>query len=228
MTISAVVPLNTAPLAKTRLAGVLAPHARAALERWMAERVLAALRATAAVTAVAVVSPDDDVLAWAAHRGATPLAQHAGSLNDGLELGRRWALAHRADALLVVLGDLPYLRADEVAALAALAAQPAPVVALAPDSQGRGTNAMLLRPLDALAFAFGGGSRARHAALAAAAGVAPMWYHSYGTGHDIDSAADLEQLMATGLWAPGPGPNGRAQATGTVAAVGQAQMGAAE
>jgi 2-phospho-L-lactate/phosphoenolpyruvate guanylyltransferase len=201
--ICAVVPLNAPEQAKSRLAGVLTPGERAALMHWMAGRVLAALHAASAVAAVAVVSPSVELLDWAAAHHAEPLLQMAGDLNAGLELGRRWALARRADALLVLLGDLPYLRASEVAGLVAQSRAGRRAVVLAPDRRGRGTNGLLLRPADALAFAFGPASLLRHVQLTAAAGLDPMWYASYGTEHDLDTPADLHALRASGLWAPG-------------------------
>lgn len=214
MKICAVVPLNAPGQAKSRLSRALAGHERAALARWMAGRVLAALRGSGAVAEIAVVSPSPTLLAWAAAHGAAPLRQQSGDLNDGLELGRRWAQARGADALLVLLGDLPYLTGGEVAELAGMSgsASKERMVALAPDSGRRGTNGLLLRPVDALPFAFGPESLAQHARLAAEAGVDPICYASYGTEHDLDTLDDLRALIAAGHWTPGGGTGGAGEA----------------
>ncbi|HZC78603.1 MAG TPA: 2-phospho-L-lactate guanylyltransferase, partial [Ktedonobacterales bacterium] len=148
-----------------------------------------------AVEAVAVISPDPALLAWARARGAAALRQHAGELNDGLELGRRWALARGADAVLVLLGDLALLQGGEVAALVASARGGAARAAvIAPDRAGQGTNALLVRPAALMPFAFGERSFGRHLALARDAGVEPAIYRSPGTQFDVDTAGDLAEL----------------------------------
>ncbi|HEX6122067.1 MAG TPA: 2-phospho-L-lactate guanylyltransferase [Ktedonobacterales bacterium] len=198
----AVVPLNATPQAKSRLRGALDEAGRAELVRWMAARVLAALSESGVVARVAVVSPDAAMLAWAAGQGAVPLRQERGRLNAGLELGRRWARAEGAEALLVALGDLPLLRAEEVAALAALAGvgttQPSgeyrPGIALAPDAQETGTNLLLLRPPEALPFAFGRASFPRHVALARVRGIEPAILRAAGARFDVDLPRDLAEL----------------------------------
>lgn len=199
----AVVPLSAPPRIKTRLAGVLKPSARAALARWMAERVLGAVRAAGAVAEIAVVSPDVEALAWAASRGAVALRQEGRGLNAALEIGRQWALARGADALLVLLGDLPYLTPRDVSAMVRLLpGGDAPAAVLAPDRHERGTNALLLRPPDVLPFTFGRESFHRHEARALALGGRAVWYTSEGTRNDVDAPDDLAALVASGLWRP--------------------------
>ncbi|HEX6799606.1 MAG TPA: 2-phospho-L-lactate guanylyltransferase [Ktedonobacterales bacterium] len=199
----AVVPLSAPPRIKTRLAGALQLGARAALARWMAGRVLDAVRASGAIAEVAVVSPDAEALAWAAGRGAVALHQEGRGLNAALEIGRQWALSRDADALLVLLGDLPYLTPRDVSALVRLLPDgDAPAAVLAPDRHERGTNVLLLRPPDALPFAFGRESFHRHEARALALGVRAVWYTSEGTRSDVDTPDDLAVLVASGLWRP--------------------------
>ncbi|MBF6591557.1 MAG: 2-phospho-L-lactate guanylyltransferase [Ktedonobacterales bacterium] len=214
--IAAVVPLHGLTEAKSRLRGVLADADRLALMRWLAERVLAALAESGVVARIAVVSPDLEVLAWAREWGAMALRQKWGGLNEGLEVGRRWALAEGAAALLIALGDLPLLTAAEVAGLAALAhgGGQAPLAVLAPDRVGRGTNALLLRPPSLLPFVSGEGSLARYQALARARGIEPCIYDTPGTRFDVDGPADLDELIARELWRPGALPRGNAAGGG--------------
>jgi len=63
------------------------------------------------------------------------------------------------------------------------------------------TNALLLRPPDALPFAFGVGSLARHRA-AEARGLSPRWCDAPGTALDLDTPADLAALDAVLAGAP--------------------------
>jgi 2-phospho-L-lactate guanylyltransferase len=73
--------------------------------------------------------------------------------------------ARRIDETLVVTPGA----IDEVAA--ALDDPRRPLVAIVPDRHGRGTNALLVAPPDAIEPCFGGDSRAAHAAAAEAAGA---------------------------------------------------------
>ena len=207
MTVAAIVPINALPEAKSRLRPLLGDCDRQSLVLWMADRVLAALRDSGVVDAIAVVSPDARVLRWAERRGATPLAQREGGLNDGLELGRRWAVERDAQALRSLFGDLPLLTPAEVAALVeAASAGSERVVVLAPDRSERGTNGMVLRPALPLPFLFGAESLERHRDAARVHGVEPLSFMSNGTAFDVDMPADVEALVGRGLWHPWDGP----------------------
>jgi 2-phospho-L-lactate guanylyltransferase len=199
-----VIPLNAFAAAKSRLKGMLSTRDRALLVRWMAGRMLGAVAEVGLTDQAAVVSRDDDALAWAAARGVTPLRQGRGDLNAGLEEGRRWALDRGAQALLVLLGDLPYLTPTDIARLVILgeSGNARQYAVLAPDRHNRGTNAMLLRPPAAIPFAFGEESFARHRTLARDLGVEVSVYRSPGTSRDVDTADDVRELAAGGLWRP--------------------------
>ena len=203
MKLAAIVPLNSRAQAKTRLAAALDPRGRAELARWLARRVLDALHA-ARIAHIAVISPDDEVLRWAWQSGAQALRQHGSGLNAALDLGRAWALRREADGLLVALGDLPLLTADDVTAFTggAEAAGDTPSVTIAPDRADKGTNLLLLRPATAIPFAFGVDSLARHSALARDAGIEPRIVRLPGAAFDVDTPADLDELAERGLWSP--------------------------
>jgi 2-phospho-L-lactate guanylyltransferase len=207
MKLAALVPLNSGAQAKTRLAGALDPRGRAELARWLARRVLDALHA-ARVSHVAVISPDDEVLRWAWQNSAQALRQHGSGLNAALDLGRAWALRREVDTLLVALGDLPLLTADDIRALvgAAEAAPDTPSVTIAPDRADQGTNLLLLRPPTAIPFAFGVDSLARHSMLARDVGIEPGIVRLPGAAFDVDTPADLRELAERGLWAPASTP----------------------
>lgn len=201
----AVVPLNALARAKSRLADVLTPAERRDLVFWMAGRLLDAIQSAGEIAALAVVTPDDEIARWVKQRGAEVITQTDGGLNDGLELGRQWARKRAADALLVLLGDLPLLSADEVTRFVALAEEPTggAVVALAPDQLEQGTNGMLLRPIDTLPFAFGVGSLARHWRLAFERRIEPEVFRADGASFDVDMPADIYTLARRKLWSPG-------------------------
>lgn len=190
----AVVPVKGLAGAKRRLGAVLTPDERAALMLQTFHKVLGALDAPG-IAGRLVVSPDERVLRAATLAGATPLAQVGGGLNAALDQARTRAAVDGAEALLIVLGDLPLLGQDDIAGMLALAGV-SPAVVLAPDRHGAGTNAMVLRPPDALPFAFGAGSLARHHAATLARGLPLHLYHGPGTALDLDTPADLAALRA--------------------------------
>ena len=202
MKTAAVVPINMLNSAKSRLADHLSVAERRELVYWMAERVLSAVRNSGRVERLAVVSPDLEVLSWAAHHEAEPLPQTgAGGLNAGLELGRSWARQIGAEALLILLGDLPCLSTEEVANFIERGSEH-PVV-LAPDQRWQGTNGLLLRLSVNLPFAFGAGSLGRHQMLAGEQQQVALLFQTPGLSFDVDTFAELSMLYEFGIWMSG-------------------------
>jgi len=118
------------------------------------------------------VTPDDEVRVLALDAGARPLRQRSQGLNSGLREAREEAVAGGANAILVLPVDLPLVTAEAVAdVVAPLARFGPPIVVIVPDRHGRGTNALLVAPPDAIEFSFGGDSREAHVACARDAGA---------------------------------------------------------
>ncbi len=194
----AILPVKTFGRAKQRLGRAFSD--RPALAAAMVADVLETLASLPALDEVIVVTAEPD---------AAELGRRAGArvVHDPVEAGQSAAVllgiaAAVADRVLLVPGDCPSLDAAEVTALLA---HTEPVV-IVPDRHGQGTNALLLTPPDVMAPAFGEGSFARHAALAAAAGATLRVVDIPSLGLDIDTAEDLAALTH----APGIGPRTRA------------------
>ena len=168
----AIVPVGTLDGAKSRLGGTLDAEERRDLAARLLSRTLDAVLATPGLRETIVVTPDDEVREIAARAGARPVRQRSHGLNVGLRQAREEVLAAGADALLVVPIDLPLISPPALEAVLAPLDDPArPLVVLVPDRHGRGTNALVLAPPDAIEFGFGGDSRRAHAACAADAGA---------------------------------------------------------
>ncbi len=193
----AVVPVKDLAGTKSRLAPILNPGARAGLTLYMMGRVVRALK-EAGVGDVCVVSPDPGVLGEAASRGAVPLVQRSVGLNPALEEGRARALAGGASALLVLPADLPLLDGEDVGAVLE-AAGDGPGLVLAPDGARSGTNALLLRPPDALPFLFGPESFEAHLGAARTRGLEVRVCERSHLAFDLDTAGDLRRLEQTGM-----------------------------
>lgn len=168
----AIVPVGTLEGAKSRLGAVLDAEERHDLAASLVRRTIAAAVATPAIGEVLVITPDDEVRAIALGLGARPIRQRTSGLNDGLREARAEAIAAGARAILILPIDLPRITPDVVGAvLAPLGQARRPLVVIVADRHGRGTNALLLAPPDAIDFCFGGDSRAAHAAAAIDAGA---------------------------------------------------------
>ncbi len=192
MSVIAVVPVKDLLGTKSRLKPILNPGARAGLTLYMMGRVISALK-EAGVENVCVVSPDSIVLDEAGKRGAAPLPQESRGLNPALEQGRRWAMERDASTLLVLPADLPLLDAGDVRAVLEGVGREGSVV-ISPDGAHAGTNALLLRPPDAMPFAFGPGSYEAHLRAARERGLEVRVRERPHLSFDLDTAEDLARL----------------------------------
>jgi 2-phospho-L-lactate guanylyltransferase len=201
----ALVPLAGLEEAKTRLGATLDAEERQALVLGLLDRTVRAADEVEAVAAVVVVSPDPAVLRAASAAGATPVRQSDVGLNEGLRAAARWATADGATAILALAGDLPGVTSDAIRSLIAAAASARvdgrPLVAIVADRHGRGTNALLVSPPDAIGFAFGPGSRAAHRAAADSVGAAVIEPDG-PLALDLDLPEDLILAEELGLLDP--------------------------
>lgn len=182
MSWTALVPLKQGDDRKSRLTDRLSPSQRAALSDAMATNVLEVLRQAPLIGRVVVIAPRAvESAEWRADRGR--------GLNAELEAVR----AELGAPVMVVFGDLPLLRAEDIDALGAAAESAG--VALAPDRLREGTNAAAIARNDPFAFHFGANSFALHRAAAPGAAI----IERLGLSHDVDTPADLDAAIAQGL-----------------------------
>ncbi|MGH2781300.1 MAG: 2-phospho-L-lactate guanylyltransferase [Thermoleophilaceae bacterium] len=193
----AILPVKSFGAAKQRLASALSPGARRELARAMFADVLDALLEVPDLDEIAVVAADREAASaiTPATHGAPVRrlsdTEQAGQSAAAL-IGIRHALEHGFERVLLVPGDTPLIDPAEVAALLARAAP----VAVVPDRHGTGTNALVLSPPDAIEPSFGPGSRARHEAAAATAGVPDPVEEVPTLMLDVDTVDDLAALEA--------------------------------
>jgi 2-phospho-L-lactate guanylyltransferase len=168
----AIIPVGSLDGAKSRLGAVLDAEERLDLSLRLARATIAAAVAAERVAEVLVITPDDAIRELATELGARPLLQRDRGLNQGLVAARAEAVAAGAAAILILPIDLPDITAAAIDGVAATLDGPdRPLVGLVPDRHGRGTNALLIAPPDAIDVCFGGDSALAHRAAAEASGA---------------------------------------------------------
>ncbi len=191
MTLWAIVPVKPLRRGKSRLAGALTEDERAELNRLLLERTLRTLTDLKEVEQVLVVSRDSSALALARELGARTVQEDgAPALNTALKRATVVAQVYASRGVLVIPADLPFLSREDVLALLEHAVDP-PVVVIAPDRRGQGTNALLLSPANLIEYDFGGDSFKRHCDRARKAGARLEIVDLPSLGLDLDLPEDL-------------------------------------
>jgi 2-phospho-L-lactate guanylyltransferase len=190
---TAILPVKGSANAKARLGGALSGAERRQLAEAMFRDVLDTLLASPRVNRLLVVAASGSAARIAAERDVPVLRDAERGHNAAARIGIEAALGAGAERVLLVPGDCPLLDPHE---LDELLGRPAPGASalVVPDRHGTGTNALLLRPPDALAPAFGPGSRERHLAGARAAGLHAEVVQVPSLATDVDTPEDLEAL----------------------------------
>ncbi len=183
------IPLKHLEGAKRRLHPQIGAEARRSMMLTMLAHVATeALRAD--IGPVALASSEPRAPSIAEEHGIGLVDDGGLPWNEGLVHALE-RLPSTPDAVLYLAGDLPLVTAEEIRALAG--AVPAHGVAIGRAHDG-GTNALGLRPSDALVPSFGSPQSARvHAGLAEQAGLEVCVVDLPGIALDVDTPADAER-----------------------------------
>jgi 2-phospho-L-lactate/phosphoenolpyruvate guanylyltransferase len=202
--VDVVVPVKALGSAKSRLRGAAdggvgeaGAHARLTLA--LAHDTIAAVRATAYVRNLVVVSSDSAVAAELAAVGVEVVPDEPdGGLNAAYAYGAALLRSRAPGAAVAALqADLPALRPHELDdAIAAFAAGGA-ARAFCADAEGSGTTLLLAAPGIDLAPRFGPESALRHRAD----GAVPLAGAWPGLRRDVDTSDDLRDAAEIGLGA---------------------------
>ncbi|MBW3612952.1 MAG: 2-phospho-L-lactate guanylyltransferase [Chloroflexi bacterium] len=192
-----IVPHRGLEAAKTRLAPSLDPAERIMLASQLLQRVLRVAREV--TDDLVVISPSRPLAEIVDAAGARLVVQRGMGLNAGLDQARSDAVLEGIHTLVVLHGDLPNLRSEDVMTLiGGLPEDGAPGVAIAPDRAGTGTNALAIQPPGVINFRFGTGSFAQHAEEVARAGVPCVAVNRAGLAFDLDTPEDLRRWLELG------------------------------
>jgi len=189
----AIIPVKQLTHAKQRLGGLLNGEERRALGLAMLEDVLSALNQSRGLAGIMLVSSDPQACDLGRHYGARILPDSAQGLNAAVSAAARLLAGEGVNGALVLHGDIPLARAEEIERLIA-ACEATPAIAIAPDAARDGSNAMLAAPPDLIAFRYGRASFAAHLDEAAQCGVTPQVLDLPGLAFDVDEPDDLFTL----------------------------------
>jgi len=193
--IGIVIPLKRLALAKSRLATLLDPAARQRLVATLATHVIATAQQVAARQPVPVhvwlVSADPVIamLARAMNIGYLP-DQHE-ELNAALTAAQMRLQAGGAQAIVIIAGDLPFITPTDITML--IDALNEVDLALAPDQNQTGTNALALRLPTTFPFTFGPDSATRHLSNATRLGLRTRLINTPTLAFDLDDGERLQQ-----------------------------------
>lgn len=194
-----VVPMKDPRLAKTRLRDTLDAAERTRFARHLFERTLRLLidlrKEAPGLFDIAVVTGHAGIAKRATALGLRAIAERSGAtLNDAVTDAAAAARTEGYKRLCILPADLAAPDPDDVRRL--LTQKLEKGVVLCP-SRDLGTNALLVSPPDAVPFAYGPGSFRAHHAAAEQAGLAARVLPLESLRWDIDSSADLAELIDT-------------------------------
>ena len=190
--------------AKMRLADVLDRHERAELALAMLVDVITACNESGCFDLVSVISDDSEVFWQARELGAKPLAEPAtlSGLNEGLTFGQRY-LARRiaVDELVILPADIPLARAEDIRAVVEALGTDGASRCVLVRSRDNGTNALAMRPPEALAMHYGRNSADAHRAAADSAGIAVVELTNERLSFDVDAPQDVDEMATLAVGA---------------------------
>lgn len=192
MTLWAIVPVKPLRRGKSRLAGALSEDERTDLNRTLLQHTLQTLSGIRELEQVLVISRDPQALTIARSYGARTVRENGQSeLNVALRRATVVAQVYATRGVLVLPADLPLISSQDILTLIERAVDP-PVVVIAPDRHGKGTNALLISPSGLIEYDFGENSFERHCELVERSGARLEIVNLPSLGLDLDVPEDLE------------------------------------
>jgi 2-phospho-L-lactate guanylyltransferase len=187
------VPVKTLDKAKSRLATHLTHTQRVALTLDMLHHVICVLRKSAILTDIGVVSADERVLTQVQSWGVTALIEECAGHNPALTAAAFRLHAAGTDALLTISADLPLLQPQHIQDM--IEQSRTHQIVLAASQDNTGTNAILVRPPQAVPYVFGINSCQRYQQEALQRCLSTAMYISPGTALDIDTIDDITAIQ---------------------------------
>ncbi|HQX16250.1 MAG TPA: 2-phospho-L-lactate guanylyltransferase, partial [Anaerolineales bacterium] len=178
------------------LAGTLNEDERTQLNRALLQHSLETLSGVPGVNEVLVVSRDPNALAIAREHGARTVQEDGTPhLNTALKRATVVAQVYATQGVLILPADLPLVTREDIQVLLDRAVKP-PVVVIAPDRHGKGTNALVIAPAGLIEYDFGENSFQRHCERVKQAGARLEVVELPSLGLDLDEPEDFELVKS--------------------------------
>jgi 2-phospho-L-lactate guanylyltransferase len=196
VTIWTIVPVKPLRRGKSRLSGILSEDERTQLNYSMLANTLHILSAVPEIDQVLVVSRDPAVLSLTRDFNFRTLQEDDDGADLNLALKRASIVAqfYGANSILVLPADLPLLKPWDIQDILK-SKNRVPVMVIAPDRRGDGTNALFTAPVGVVEFHYGPGSFKKHVEQAEKHNIPVEILETESLQLDLDIPEDLELLQ---------------------------------
>ena len=201
MKVSALLPVKGFRNAKQRLSPLLGAADRELLAEAMFRDVLREVTRARGLEATFVVTGNERVAEIATALGAQVIREPVETGETGaVDFARLELKRAGCEAVLILPGDLPLVRASDIEQVLAQvpADAGAPFALLVPSHDRLGTNALLLAPPDVIKLRFGYDSFTYHLSQVSARGLPLRYFENEAIALDIDELQDLRRFIAVG------------------------------
>jgi 2-phospho-L-lactate/phosphoenolpyruvate guanylyltransferase len=198
MQVTALIPVKGFRNAKQRLSPLLGTSEREFFAEAMFRDVLKQAIRARGLTETYVVTGDPKVAGIALALGAKIIREPMETGETAaVDFARRRLKEAGHEVVLIIPGDMPLVRAQDIEQVVTLVAEKAlpPFAWLVPSHDRMGTNALLLSPPDIIALRFGYDSFSYHMRQAAAQGLPIRFIENERMALDIDEPKDLERFL---------------------------------
>jgi len=208
MNIWAIIPVKPLHDSKSRLSRVLSGDERAELTSQMLRHTIDVLESVTSISRTLVVSRDPAALKIARQHGASTYGEtEKQDMNVALMRAGHIAAAQKADCILILPSDLPFLTVEDVELVLA-AAKPeigngnggyyyaGRFMAICSDQNSDGTNALLICPPTGFKFQYGPSSFSHHLAEGDRQGMICHVVQTPGLKFDLDTEEDWRVYQA--------------------------------
>lgn len=209
MLIWAIIPVKPLHDSKSRLSHVLSPEERAALTSHLLESTVKVLSGINEIDRILVVSRDPKALKVARAAGATTYNEtDKQGLNSALTRASHIAVAKRANCVLVLPADLPFITKEDVEMMIAQVTEEVVfgangdgdcqnrAIAICSDHNSDGSNALLVCPPIGYTFQYGPNSYTLHLEEASRLGMSARIVDAPGLKFDIDTEEDWKAYLS--------------------------------
>ncbi len=192
---TAIIPVRLFPSTKHRLSTLLEDSQRHALVQAMLEDVLDAVENASTIKDIIVVTSDAELEEVTHQRGHDVFPPTVAGLNGELTEAIQYAEDKGAEAVVIILADLPLLTGKVLDQMIQGGYQQSCLM-MAQDWRGSGTNILYLHPPSVLQLHFGMGSLSSHLAAAQEAGLSASCFAAFESALDLDDPDAAHRFLS--------------------------------